>query len=61
MLGRVGRACAPNELKAIVAAPIFRDQTRTVLTDPVIAVIYGQAGLILGATLDGTRYTRILP
>jgi len=33
----------------------------TVLTDPVIAVIYGQAGLILGATLDGTRYTRILP
>jgi len=27
----------------------------------VIAVIYGQAGLILGATLDGTRYTRILP
>jgi lipid-binding SYLF domain-containing protein len=32
-----------------------------VLTDPVIAVIYGQAGLIVGATLDGTRYTRILP
>lgn len=32
-----------------------------VLTDPVIAVIYGQAGLIIGATLDGTRYTRILP
>jgi lipid-binding SYLF domain-containing protein len=31
------------------------------LTDPVIAVIYGQAGLIVGATLDGTRYTRILP
>ncbi|MBF9059011.1 twin-arginine translocation pathway signal [Rhodobacterales bacterium HKCCSP123] len=33
----------------------------TVLTDPVIAVIYGQAGLIVGATLDGTRYARILP
>ncbi len=31
------------------------------LTDPVIAVIYGQAGLIVGATLDGTRYGRILP
>lgn len=31
------------------------------LLDPVIAVIYGQAGLIVGATLDGTRYTRILP
>jgi lipid-binding SYLF domain-containing protein len=33
----------------------------TTLTDPVIAVIFGQAGLIVGATLDGTRYTRILP
>ncbi len=31
------------------------------LSDPVIAVIYGQAGLIVGATLDGTRYTRIIP
>jgi len=33
----------------------------TTLTDPVIAVIYGQTGLILGATLDGTRYSRIIP
>ena len=33
----------------------------TVLTDPVIAVVFGQAGLIIGATLDGTRYSRILP
>lgn len=33
----------------------------TTLTDPVIAVVYGQAGLIVGATLEGTRYTRILP
>jgi lipid-binding SYLF domain-containing protein len=33
----------------------------TTLTNPVIAVIYGQAGLILGATLEGTRYARILP
>jgi lipid-binding SYLF domain-containing protein len=33
----------------------------TTLSDPVIAVVYGQAGLIVGATLDGTRYTRILP
>ncbi len=31
------------------------------LLDPVIAVIYGQAGLIVGATLDGTRYSRIIP
>lgn len=33
----------------------------TTLTDPVIAIVYGQAGLIVGATLEGTRYTRILP
>ncbi|MEM7722018.1 MAG: YSC84-related protein [Pseudomonadota bacterium] len=31
------------------------------LTDPVIAVVYGQAGLIAGATLDGTNYRRIIP
>ena len=33
----------------------------TQLLDPVIAVVFGQAGLIAGATLDGTRYQRILP
>jgi len=29
--------------------------------DPVIAVIFGQAGLIAGASLEGTKYTRIIP
>ena len=28
---------------------------------PVIAVVFGQAGLIVGATLEGTKYQRILP
>ncbi len=28
---------------------------------PVIALVFGQAGLILGATLAGTKYTRIIP
>lgn len=28
---------------------------------PVIAVVFGQAGLHVGATLEGTKYTRILP
>ncbi len=28
---------------------------------PVIAVVFGQAGLIVGATLKGTKYTRIIP
>ena len=35
-------------------------ETLTAL-DPVIAVIYGQTGLIAGATLDGTKYQRIIP
>ncbi|WGW02951.1 lipid-binding SYLF domain-containing protein [Tropicibacter oceani] len=28
---------------------------------PVIAVIFGQAGLQIGATLEGVKYTRIIP
>jgi len=28
---------------------------------PVIAVIFGQAGLLVGATLEGTKYSRIIP
>ncbi|MGI1661842.1 YSC84-related protein [Palleronia sp. KMU-117] len=32
----------------------------TTLTSPVIAVVFGQAGMIAGATLEGTKYTRIL-
>ena len=34
--------------------------TITALT-PVVAVIFGQAGLIVGATLEGTKYNRIIP
>ena len=29
--------------------------------DPVIALVFGQSGLIAGATLAGSKYTRILP
>lgn len=35
-------------------------ETTTALS-PVIALIFGQAGLGLGATLQGTKYTRIIP
>ncbi|WP_323775628.1 YSC84-related protein [Leisingera sp.] len=31
------------------------------LTSPVLAVVFGQAGLRVGATLEGTKYTRIIP
>ncbi|MCA8869960.1 MAG: twin-arginine translocation pathway signal [Rhodobacteraceae bacterium] len=34
------------------------DSTR--LRSPVVALIYGRAGLIVGATLEGTKYSRII-
>lgn len=33
----------------------------TTATTPVVAVIFGQAGLMAGATLEGVKYTRIIP
>ncbi|MEM7711067.1 MAG: YSC84-related protein [Pseudomonadota bacterium] len=33
----------------------------TALTTPVVAVVFGQAGLLAGASLEGTKYTRIIP
>lgn len=33
----------------------------TTSLSPVIAVVFGQAGLIAGATVAGTKYTRIIP
>lgn len=35
-------------------------ETTTVLT-PVLAAVFGRAGLRVGATLEGTKYTRIIP
>ncbi|MCG6882850.1 MAG: twin-arginine translocation pathway signal [Silicimonas sp.] len=35
-------------------------ETTTVLA-PVIAVVFGQAGLIAGTSIEGTKYTRIIP
>jgi len=29
--------------------------------EPVVAVIFGQAGLIASAVIEGTKYTRIIP
>ncbi|MEM7473189.1 MAG: YSC84-related protein [Pseudomonadota bacterium] len=33
----------------------------TTALSPVIAVIFGQAGLIAGATIEGNKYSRIIP
>lgn len=38
---------------------IAADTTTTLA--PVIALVFGQAGFIAGATLEGTKYTRIIP
>ncbi|MEM9438477.1 MAG: YSC84-related protein [Pseudomonadota bacterium] len=38
----------------------IRAETTTSLA-PVIAAIFGQAGFRVGATLEGTKYTRIIP
>lgn len=35
-------------------------ETLTALS-PVVALVFGQAGLIVGATLEGGKYTRIIP
>lgn len=35
-------------------------ETTTVLS-PVLAAVFGRAGLRVGATLEGTKYTRIIP
>ncbi|NAZ36934.1 YSC84-related protein [Rubellimicrobium sp. CFH 75288] len=39
---------------------VLRADTTTSLS-PVIAVVFAQSGLRLGATLEGTKYTRIIP
>lgn len=45
----------------------FRDQggnlsaTTTSSLTPVIGVVFGQAGAIAGASVEGTKYTRIIP
>ena len=46
---------------------VFKDQggniraETTTSTAPILAVIFGQAGLHVGATLEGVKYTRIIP
>lgn len=42
------------------SSEMLRADSTTSLS-PVIAVVFGQTGLRLGATLEGTKYTRIIP
>ena len=46
---------------------VFNDQggnlraDTTTSTAPVVAVVFGQAGALIGASLEGMKYTRIIP
>ncbi len=52
---------AGADIKYVVATQGDRFSANTVTsTTPVVAVVFGQAGLLIGATLEGTKYTRII-
>lgn len=53
-LGADARYALPDRGGAIAASTLTS-------TAPVIALVFGQAGLIAGASLAGTKYTRIIP
>jgi lipid-binding SYLF domain-containing protein len=53
-------AGADVEYAANAQGEVLRADTTTALS-PVIAVVFAQSGLRLGATLEGTKYTRIIP
>ena len=46
---------------------VFSDKGDSIATDtttlrsPVLAAVFGRAGLRIGATLEGIKYTRIIP
>ena len=53
---------AGADLEYVISAQgeTLRAETTTTLS-PVIAAVFGQTGLRVGATLEGTKYTRIIP
>ena len=53
-------AGADLEYAAADQGDVLRAETITSLA-PVIAVVFAQTGLRIGATLEGTKYTRIIP
>lgn len=53
---------AGADIKYAVANEGGRVSADTITTiNPVVAVVFGTAGLIVGASLEGSKYTRILP
>lgn len=53
---------AGADIKYAVASEANRFSADTITTaTPVVAVVFGAAGLIVGASLEGAKYTRIIP
>ncbi|MEJ1992648.1 MAG: YSC84-related protein [Maritimibacter sp.] len=53
---------AGADIKYALATEGGRISTDTIaLSNPVVAVVFGQAGMIVGASLEGSKYTRIIP
>ena len=53
---------AGADIKYAVATEGGRFSADTITTaTPVVAVVFGTAGLIVGASLEGAKYTRIIP
>lgn len=53
-------AGADVEYVAINEGENMSADTTTTLS-PVVAFVFGQTGLVIGATIEGTKYTRIIP
>ncbi|WP_210529875.1 YSC84-related protein [Rubellimicrobium arenae] len=53
-------AGADIDYAVIDQGEVLRADTTTSLS-PVIAVVFAQSGLRMGATVEGTKYTRIIP
>ncbi len=52
---------AGADIKYVVSTTGDRFSADTITsTTPVVAAVFGQAGLLIGATLEGTKYTRII-
>ncbi len=53
---------AGADIKYAVASAGGRLAADTItMSSPVVAIVFGQAGLILGASLEGSKYSRIIP
>ncbi len=56
-----GYAVGANASVAVLNDGAALNAETTTTLAPTVAVIFGQAGLKIGATLEGVKYTRIIP